>query len=118
MRLAPLAPDTDSIRSRGRRARLRFLFALILLVVTAVTPGTSTAAGTAQLVALNLASGAQAWSLSVDGMIHDLEVTSTGLLGIVSKYVAATGSATQGTVSRSLVSINLSGSIVWTLALD
>ncbi len=36
MRLAPLAPDTDSIRSRGRRARLRFLFALILLVVTAV----------------------------------------------------------------------------------
>ncbi len=89
-----------------------------LVVVTAVTPGTSTAAGTAQLVALNLASGSQAWSLPVDGMIQNLEVTSTGLLGIVSKYVAATGSATQGTVSRSLVSINLSGSIVWTLALD
>lgn len=89
-----------------------------LVVVTAVTPGTSSAASTAQLVALNLGSGAQVWSLPVDGMIHDLEVTSTGLLGIVSKSVAATGTATQGTVSRSLVSINLSGSIVWTLALD
>lgn len=89
-----------------------------LVVVTAVTPGTSSAAGTAQLIGLNLNSGAQAWSLSIDGMIQNLEVTSSGLLGIVSKYVAATGSATQGTVSRSLVSINLSGSIVWTLALD
>ncbi len=89
-----------------------------LVVVTAVTPGTSTAAPAAQLVALNLASGSQAWSLPVDGMIQNLEVTSTGLLGIVSKYVAATGTATQGTVSRSLVSVNLSGSIFWTLVLD
>lgn len=80
--------------------------------------GNGTAAPATQLVALNLGSGAQAWSTPIDGMINDLQATSTGLLGVVSKYVAPTGTETHGTVSRSLVSINLAGGIVWTLALD
>lgn len=89
-----------------------------LVVLNAVTPGSSAASATSQLVALNLSSGAHAWSLAVDGMVHDLQVTPTGLLGVVSKYAATTGTATQGAVSRSLVSISLSGSVAWTLALD
>ncbi len=36
MRLAPLAPDTDSIRTRTRSARLRWFLALLLLVAAAV----------------------------------------------------------------------------------
>jgi murein DD-endopeptidase MepM/ murein hydrolase activator NlpD len=36
MRFAPLAPDTDSIRSRGRRARLRLFLILMVLLGAAV----------------------------------------------------------------------------------
>ncbi|MEO8276886.1 MAG: M23 family metallopeptidase [Thermoanaerobaculia bacterium] len=36
MRFAPLAPDTDSLRTRRRRARLRLFFSLILLLSGAV----------------------------------------------------------------------------------
>lgn len=89
-----------------------------LVVVSTATAATTTTAASAQLVGLNLGSGAQAWSTSIDGMLNDLQVTPTGLLGIVSKTVAATGSATQATVTRSLVAFNLSGGIVWSLALD
>jgi len=40
MRFAPLAPDTDSLRSRSRRARLRLVFwTLFLAVVTALLLG-------------------------------------------------------------------------------
>jgi hypothetical protein len=88
-----------------------------LVAVTAVTQS-STAAPTSQVIALNLASGAQVWATSFDGLVGDLQETSTGLLGVVSKYVAPSGSETHGTMTRSLVSINLAGSIVWTLALD
>ena len=75
-------------------------------------------AATSQVVALNLASGTQAWAATFDGMVGDLEVTSSGLLAVVSKSTAATGTDTQGTVTRTLVSINLSGNVAWSLALD
>jgi len=87
------------------------------LVVVAVEPQSSTSASS-QIVALNLSTGSQAWATPVDGIAGDLHATSSGLLAVVSKYTAPTSSTTPGTVSRSLVSLNLSGTVVWGLSLD
>ena len=89
-----------------------------LVVLNAASAPTSTAAGTSQLVALNLASGAQAWSVAVDGMLNDLQATSSGLLAVVSKTTAAASTDTQAAVAHTLVSYTLSGTVAWSLALD
>ena len=84
------------------------------LVAVAVAPESSTSS-TSSVVGLSLA-GAQVWSTSFDGSVGGLTVTPTGLLAVVSKSSTSTGGAQMG--SRSLVSLSLSGSILWTLSLD
>lgn len=84
------------------------------LVAVAVGAANSTAASS-QIVGLSLASGTQEWSTSLDGMASELTATSNGLLCVVAKV--ATG-GTRQTVTRTLVSINNSGAIAWSLPLD
>ncbi len=90
-----------------------------LVAMTAVPrPTSSTSTVTSQVIALNLSTGAQAWTASFDGVVSDLEVSTIGLLCTVSKYTAPSGSSRQGTVSRSLVALSLTGNTLWTYSLD
>jgi outer membrane protein assembly factor BamB len=90
---------------------------LVVVSVGGQAATTSTTAVADQLIALNLASGTQAWAASVDGNPGQVTATSNGFLVVVHKVTAATGTATQPTVTRSLVSYDLAGKVVWTLAL-
>ena len=78
----------------------------------------TTSAVSPQVVALNLASGTVAWTLATDGEPGGLKATPTGLLAVVTKVTASTGTTTPPTVSRSLVSISIAGKVVWTVSLD
>ncbi len=92
-----------------------------LVALTVGTPPATTATATSptsRVVGLNVATGAQMWSTAIDGLVHDLQVSPTGLLAVVTKVTVAGTSTTPPTVAHSLVSINLSGTIAWTYSLD
>ena len=98
---------------------LAFLSGLVVVSTGGADPhDTSTTSTAAALVGLSLSSGAQAWSTAIDGSAHKLESTANGVELIVAKYTAPTGTATQGTVARTLELVNSAGAVVWTLALD
>jgi len=79
--------------------------------------GSTTATATpGQLVALNLSTGVQTWTATVDGTLGNIEVASNGLVVTVVKTTAATTTAV-ATVTRTLQFISASGTVVWSLAL-
>jgi len=70
-----------------------------------------------QLVALNLTTGAQAWTLSIDGNIGDLQGVTGGLLVEVVKVTPASG-ATAASAARTLQFVNTAGAVSWTISLN
>jgi outer membrane protein assembly factor BamB len=68
---------------------------------------------TTTLTALSTATGAQAWTATINGRVTDLEPFSGGTYAIVVVPVATPG----GTATRSLVAISPSGATLFTVSL-
>ena len=83
------------------------------LIAVNNTRATSTTAASSTITALSTASGATAWTLTIDGIVTDIHPFSGGFYAIVVTPPATSG----GTASRSLDAISNSGSILWKLAL-
>lgn len=81
-----------------------------LLTVSDASSGT-TAAST--ITAINGATGANAWTLNVNGRVQSLEPFSGGTYAVVVVPAATEG----GTATRSLIAISNSGTILWTVNL-
>ena len=66
-----------------------------------------------KLTAINTASGATAWSLTINGIAGEIEPYNGGVY--VTVVTPATSSGTAAT--RSLVAVSSSGSVLWTVAI-
>ncbi len=88
-------------------------------VAVAVVPQPSSpgASVTSSVVSLVLATGTQAWSASLNGVVGELKATPTGFLCTVSTFIAGSGTS-RGSVSRALVALDNTGKILWTTPLD
>ena len=117
--------STDAIRD--------LTLAADLLVVSVGEPhmygSTGTAPRTGALVALRSTTGAEAWRLALDGVPMRVEAaadrlvllvgtpTSTATGGSTSGHMGSGGTGFQG-MRRSLVAVDLTGRLLWTVALD
>ncbi len=103
---------------------------LVVAAVETVTPAADAATAPtvdASVVGLSLATGAQAWSTAVTGSVQALEAASDGVRALLVERVAAAdgtgsaaagaGGAQAGTGARTLASFNLSGALLWQVAL-
>jgi len=81
------------------------------LIVASRTGDTTTASF--KLTAINTASGATAWSLTINGIAGGIEPYNGGVY--VTVVTPATTSGTAAT--RSLVAVSSSGSVLWTVAI-
>lgn len=117
--------STDTIRD--------LTLAADLLVVSVGEPHmygtTGTAPRTGALVALRSTTGAEAWRLALDGVPMRVEAASDRLVLLVGTPTSTTtGGSTSGHMGpgdagfrgmrRSLVAVDLSGRLLWTVALD
>lgn len=117
--------STDAIRD--------LTLAADILVVSVGEPHaygtTGTAPRTGALVAVRSTTGAEAWRLTLDGIPMRVETASDRLVILVGKPTSTTtGGTTTGHMGpgdagfqgmrRSLVAVNLSGRLLWTVALD
>jgi hypothetical protein len=82
--------------------------------VIEVTDTTATGASTPTtgLTALNVSTGAQAWTLSITGRVQDLTPFSGGTYAVVIIPATTTG----GTATRNLVAISSTGAVLSTVA--
>lgn len=83
-----------------------------VILVTDSTPSGATTPQTT-LTALSTSTGAQAWTLNVQGRVSDLTPYSGGTYAIVTVPPTTTG----GTATRSLIAISTSGTITSTVTL-
>ena len=103
---------------------------LVVAAVETVTPAADAATAptfAASVVGLSLATGAQAWSTAVTGSVQALEAAPDGVRALLVERVAAAdgtgsagagaGGAQAGTGARTLASFNLSGALLWQVAL-
>mgnify|MGYP001127683604 FL=1 len=117
--------STDAIRD--------LTLATDLLVVSTGEPHgygtTGTAPRTGALVALRSTTGAEAWRLAIDGVAMRVEAASDRLVILVGTPTSTTtGGTTTGHMGpgeagfqgmrRSLVAVDLTGRLLWTVALD
>lgn len=117
--------STDAIRD--------LTLAADLLVVSVGEPhmygSTGTAPRTGALVALRSTTGAEAWRLALDGVPMRVEAAADRLVLLVGTPTStATGGSTSGHMGsgdtgfqgmrRSLVAVDLTGRLLWTVALD
>jgi len=117
--------STDAIRD--------LTLAADLLVVSVGEPHaygtTGTAPRTGALVALRSTTGAEAWRLTLDGVPMRVEAASDRLVLLVGTPTSTTsGGSTSGHMGpgdagfqgmrRSLVAVDLTGRLLWTVALD
>ncbi len=116
--------STDAIRD--------LTLAADLLVVSVGEPDmygtTGTAPRAGALVALRPATGAEAWRLTLDGIAMRVEAASDRLVILVATPTSTTTGGTSGHMGsgdsgsqemrRSLVAVDLTGRILWTVALD
>jgi outer membrane protein assembly factor BamB len=68
---------------------------------------------TSTLTAINTATGAIAWTLTIDGRIDELRPFSGGTYAVVTTPATTSG----GTATRTLKAISSSGAILWSIAL-
>jgi hypothetical protein len=78
-----------------------------------VTDSSTDTAVSSTITAISTATGAQAWTVTLNGRIAELEPFSGGTYAIVIVPAATTG----GTATRNLVAISNSGATLWTVAL-
>ena len=116
--------STDAIRD--------LTLAADLLVVSVGEPDmygtTGTAPRAGALVALRPATGAEAWRLTLDGIAMRVEAASDRLVILVATPTSTTTGGTSGHMGsggtgfqgmrRSLVAVDLTGRLLWTVALD
>jgi hypothetical protein len=83
------------------------------LIGVSVTRPTSTTAASSTITALSTATGTQAWTLTVDGIVTDIHPFSGGFYAVVVVPPATTG----GTATRSLEAISNAGTVLWKVSL-
>jgi hypothetical protein len=83
------------------------------LIAVNVTRQTSTTAASSTITALSTATGTQAWTLTIDGVVTDVHPFSGGFYAIVVTPAATTG----GTPTRTLEAISNSGTVLWKVTL-
>ena len=83
------------------------------LIGVSVTRPTSTTAASSTITALSTASGATAWTLTVDGIVTDVHPFSGGFYTVVVTPATTAG----GSATRTLEAISNSGSVPWKVTL-
>ena len=83
------------------------------LIGVSVTRQTSTTAASSTITALSTATGTQAWTLTVDGIVTDVHPFSGGFYAVVVMPPTTTG----GTATRTLEAISNSGAVLWKVTL-
>lgn len=92
-------------------ARVELSGAQVIEVIHTTATGATSPATT--LTALSVSTGAQAWTLNIDGAVTEVEPFNGGTYAVVVKPAATTG----GTATRSLVAISTTGTILWSVTL-
>ena len=89
------------------------------LVVTAVGARDGDETPEATVVALQAATGTEAWRVTLDGHAARLEAAGDRILALVVKPTAAgTGAGSSSDPDRTLVAIDLTGTVLWSFSLD
>jgi hypothetical protein len=83
------------------------------LIVVSHTHATSTTAASSTITAYSAASGAKAWSVTLDGEVGDIRAFSGGIYAVQVIPPTTTG----GTATRNLVAISNSGAVLWKVSL-
>ena len=97
---------TASVANRGH-------FTLSGNNLLTVSDASTTTAVASTITALSASTGAQAWTLNVNGRVQGLEPFSGGTYAVV----VTPGATEDAAATRSLVAISNSGTILWTAAL-
>lgn len=89
------------------------------LVVAVVGDADGDQTPEAAVVALQAASGTEAWRVALDAHVARLEAASDRLVAlVVAPETAASGGSASADPDRSLVAIDLTGHVLWTFDLD
>ena len=83
------------------------------LIGVSVTRATSTTAASSTITALSTATGTQAWTLAVDGIVTDIHPFSGGFYAVVVTPAATSGAS----ATRTLEAISNSGTVLWKVTL-
>jgi hypothetical protein len=83
------------------------------LIGVSVTRATSTTAASATITALSTATGTEAWTLTVDGIVTDIHPFSGGFYAVVVTPSSTSG----GSATRTLEAISNSGTVLWKVTL-
>ncbi len=83
------------------------------LIGVDVTRATSTTAASSTITAISTATGTQAWTLAVNGVVTDVHPFSGGFYAVVVVPPATKG----GAETRTLEAISNAGTVLWTVSL-